>query len=97
MFALTFTALAAHLAFCPAAYEAACIAKHQPNEATQNKALQEFCRVIGLQTLISIGYSGGYSSNELAAVLVNCLGGLHTPNNNFVATYEAIAAFAKEL
>lgn len=97
MFAFTFTALAAHLAAYPAAYEAACLAKHYPSEATQSQAIKEFCRVAGLQTLITVGYEGGYSGHELAALLVNCLGSLHTPANNFAACYEAIAAFAKEL
>ena len=94
MFAFTF---AAHLAAYPAAYESACLAKHYPSEAAQSQALKEFCRVVGLQTLITVGYEGGYSGHELAALLVNCLGSLHTPANNFAACYEAIAAFAKEL
>lgn len=97
MFAFTFAAIAAHLAAAPAAYESACLAKHYPSEATQSQALKEFCNVVGLQTLITVGYEGGFTSNELAAMLVNCLGSLHTPANNFAAAYEAIAAFAKEL
>ena len=97
MFAFTFAALAAHLAAYPAAYESACLAKHYPSEATQSQALKEFCKVVGFQTLITVGYEGGYSGHELAALLVNCLGSLHTPANNFATCYEAIAAFAKEL